>query len=102
MANRSYAYEPNDCVVLLAALALAEHDDATATALVLCAGTGSGWAVIVADHLAQRLEVTSERRRLILESIRSRETARNTGRATHALRDELHRRHWLGAPDSLA
>jgi predicted ATPase/class 3 adenylate cyclase len=100
--NRRYAYEPNDCVVLLAALALAEHDDATATALVLCAGTGSGWAVIVADHLAQRLDVTAERRRRILESIRSRDTAQNTGRATQALRDELHRRHWLGAPESSA
>ena len=100
--NRRYAYEPNDCVVLLAALALAEQDDATATELVLCAGTGSGWAVIVADHLAQRLEVTAERRRLILDSIRSRETAHNTGRATRALRDELNRRHWLSASDSLA
>jgi hypothetical protein len=96
--SRRYAYESNDCVVLLAALALAEHDDATATALILCAGTGSGWAVIVADHLAHKLDVTAERRRRILESIRSRDTAHNTGRATQALRDELHRRFWLGMP----
>jgi len=97
--SRRYAYESNDCVVLLAALALAEHDDATATALVLCAGTGSGWAVIVADHLAHRLDVTAERRRRILESIRSRDTAHNTGRAADALRDELRRRRWVGVPD---
>lgn len=96
---RRYADEANDCVVLLAALALAEKDDATATALVLRAGTGSGWAVVVADHLAHRLDVTAERRRRVIESIRSRDTAQNTGRAVDALRDELRRRLWLGVAD---
>ena len=56
-------------------------------------------AAIVADHLAQRLDVTAERRQRILESIRSRDTAQNTGQATHALQDELRRRNWLGEPD---
>ena len=93
--RRRYAYEPNDCVVLLAALALAEHDDATAQDLVLAAGTGSGWSVIVADHLAHRLDASDQRRRRILESIRSRDTARNTRQASEALRSELVRRGWL-------
>ena len=93
--RRRYAYEPNDCVVLLAALALAEQNDATANGLVLNAGTGSGWGVIVADHLAHRLDVSDERRRRILESIRSRDTARNTRQADQALRAELVRRGWL-------
>jgi predicted ATPase/class 3 adenylate cyclase len=96
--RRRYAYEPNDCVVLLAALALSEGDDATARELVLQAGTGSGWAVIVADHLAHRLDVTQERRRRILESIRSRDTARNTDLAAETLLTELERRGWLDQP----
>ena len=53
---RRYAYEANDSVVMLAGLALAEGDTATATQLVLMSGTGSGWAVIVADNLAMPLE----------------------------------------------
>lgn len=93
--RRRYAYEPNDCVVLLAALALAEHDDATARDLVLSAGTGSGWSVIVADHLAHRLDVSGQRRQRILDSIRSRDTDRNTREASEALRAELARRGWL-------
>lgn len=95
--RRRYAYEPNDCVVLLASLALAEDDASTAEGLVSSAGTGSGWAVIVADHLAHRLEVSDRRRQRILESIRSRDTARNTGQAGTALRGELERRGWLDA-----
>ena len=70
---RRYAYEANDSVVMLAGLALAEGDTATATQLVLLSGTGSGWAVIVADNLAMRLELTEQRRRRIIDSIRSRE-----------------------------
>jgi hypothetical protein len=88
-------YEANDCLVLLAGLALAEGDAATATGLVLLAGTGTGWGVIVADNLAMRLEVTDERHRRILESIRSRDTAHNTTQAATALHNELERRGWL-------
>jgi hypothetical protein len=92
---RRYAYEANDCLVLLAGLALAEGDASTATDLILLAGTGTGWGVIVADNLAMRLEVTDERHRRILESIRSRDTAHNTTQAATALHDELERRGWL-------
>ena len=76
-----YAYEANDCVVMLAGLAEAEADTATATELVLSSGTGSGWGVIVADNLAMRLEVTEQRHRRIIESIRSRNTSHNTQQA---------------------
>jgi predicted ATPase/class 3 adenylate cyclase len=91
---RRYAYEANDCVVMLAGLALAEGDAATATELVLSCGTGSGWAVIVADNLAMRLEVTEQRHRRIIDSIRSRNTSHNTQQAADALRIELDRRDW--------
>ncbi len=92
--TRRYAYEANDCVVLLAALAFAEGEFEIATELVLQAGTGSGWSVIVADHVAGRLEVLDERKRRIVESIRSRDTAHNTEQAAAALRTELDRRGW--------
>ena len=92
---RRYAYEANDSVVMLAGLALAEGDTATATQLVLLSGTGSGWAVIVADNLAMRLELTEQRRRRIIDSIRSRDTSHNTQQAATALHNELDRRGWL-------
>ena len=92
---RRYAYEANDSVVLLAGLALAEGDDSTATQLVLASGTGSGWAVIVADNLAMRLEVTEERRRRIIDSIRTRDTSQNIQQAATALHRELERRGWI-------
>ena len=98
--SRRYAYEANDCVVLLAALALVEHDDDAARDLVLTAGTGSGWSAVVADQLAHRLDVVDQRRRRILESLRSRDTAGNTRRASGALRAELDRRGWLAAADA--
>lgn len=94
---RRYAYEANDCLVLLARLAMAEGESEIATDLVLRAGTGTGWAVILADNLAMRLEVVDERHRRILESIRSRDTAHNTTQAAVALRGELERRGWLPA-----
>ncbi len=94
---RRHAYEANDCVVMLAGLALAEGDATTAAELVLAAGTGSGWSVIVADNLAMRLEVTEQRQRRIVESIRSHDTSRNTQLAAHALRNELERRGWTSA-----
>ena len=91
---RRYAYEANDCVVMLAGLADAEGDAATATELVLSSGTGSGWGVVVADNLAMRLDVTEQRHRRVIESIRSRNTSHNTQQAAQALRKEVERRGW--------
>jgi hypothetical protein len=58
-------------------------------------GTGSGWAVIVADNLAMRLEVTEARHRRIIDSIRSRDTSHNIQQAATALQRELERRGWI-------
>jgi len=81
-------------VVLLAGLALAEGDRETATTLVLDSGTGSGWACIMADNFARRLDLMDERRRRIVDAIRSRDSANNLGRAATALGNELARRGW--------
>jgi hypothetical protein len=93
----------NRCVTFDYSGALNEAEEAIAieerlgSQLVLLSGTGSGWAVIVGDNLAVRLEVTEQRRRRIIESIRSRDTSHNTQQAATALHSELDRRGWLPA-----
>lgn len=59
--------QANDCVVLLAGLALAEGDWEASTELILSTGTGSGWACIVADALARRFLGSPKRRLRVTE-----------------------------------